>query len=184
MSILLGSLIGLVLLVYFLAQYVLNEKQLYQLRYTLYVASVMLVALITAPLFLVRPRHASNIRRAALIVNPVLSLFGMTYRIDNAEVLPKNGPCVIVANHQSSIDFIGMMHLWPEYVGYCTILAKRELLWAGPFGLTAWLAGLEYVDRKNRARSSETMRQLTKKIKEHSLRLWIFPEGERRASDG
>jgi lysophosphatidate acyltransferase len=118
-----------------------------------------------------------NIRLASSIVNPIFNLFGIKYRIENAEVLDKEGACVIVANHQSSIDFIGMMKLWPEHIRYCTILAKKELIWALPFGLTAWLTGIEYVDRKNRERSSETMRLLTKKVQDKSLRLWIFPEG-------
>jgi lysophosphatidate acyltransferase len=118
-----------------------------------------------------------NIRIGSLLANPILNLFGIKYRIENAKVLDKEGPCVIVANHQSSIDFIGMMKLWPEHIRYCTILAKKELIWVLPFGLTAWLAGVEFIDRKNRERSSETMRLLNKKVQDKSLRLWVFPEG-------
>jgi len=150
---------------------------MHKLKYTLYAAFIMLLSILTIPIFLIRPRHAFNIRLGSLLVNPILNLFGIKYRIENAEVLNKEGPCVIVANHQSSIDFIGMMKLWPDYIRYCTILAKKELIWALPFGLTAWLAGVEYVDRKNRERSSETMRLLTKKVQDKSLRIWIFPEG-------
>ena len=111
-----------------------------------------------------RPRNALNIRLAAISLNPVLRLFGVKYRIENAKVLDEDGPCIIVANHQSSLDFIGMMHIWPEHVRYCTILAKKELIWAGPFGSSSWLAGVEFIDRKNREQSSETMRHILKKI--------------------
>ena len=171
-------LIGFIpLIIYLLGRYVFNEKQIYILKYTLYAALVMLMSIITIPMFLIRPRNASNIRLAALLLNPFFHLFGLKYRIENPEVLDREGPCVIVANHQSSIDFIGMMKLWPEHIRYCTILAKKEIFWALPFGFTAWLAGVEYVDRKNRERSSETMRFLMKKVQEKSLRMWIFPEG-------
>ena len=172
------SLISIIILIYILVQYVLNEKQIHFIKYTLYIVYVMSLSIVIMPLFLIRPLHASNIRLAALFLNPVLSLFGIKYRIENAQVLDKVGPCVIVANHQSSIDFIGMMQLWPKHVRYCTILAKRELFWALPFGFTAWLAGLEYVDRKNRKRATETMGPLTKKVQNESLRLWVFPEGK------
>ena len=138
----------------------------------------MLAAIVLQPLFFLRARNASNIRLAALLLNPFLRLFGIKYRVENSEFLDKEGPCVIVANHQSSIDFIGMMHLWPEHVRYCTILAKKELLYTGPFGSSSWLAGLEFVDRKNRQQSSEKMRHVMNKIKNKSLRLWIFPEGK------
>jgi lysophosphatidate acyltransferase len=140
----------------------------------------MLFAIILQPIFLFRARNALNIRLAAILINPLLRFFGLTYRVENAKVLDEDKPCIIVANHQSSLDFIGMMHIWPEHLRYCTILAKRELIWAGPFGPSSWLAGIEFIDRKNRQRSSETMHHIMKKIQEKSLRLWIFPEGKRK----
>ncbi|CAF1280761.1 unnamed protein product [Adineta steineri] len=143
----------------------------------------MLISVILIPVFLIRARNVINIRLAAQVLNPILNLFGIKYRIENAKVLDKEESCVIVANHQSSIDFIGMMRLWPEHIRYCTILAKKELIWALPFGFAAWLTGLEFVDRKNRERSSETMRQVTKKVQDKSLRLWVFPEGTRNMAD-
>ena len=172
------GLLALGVLLYLLVQYVLNEKQIYLVKYAFYVMFVMLMAVVLLPVFLIRPRHVSNIRTASLFLNPVLRLFGIRYRVERAHVLDTDKPCVIVANHQSSIDFIGLMHLWPEHVRYCTILAKRELIWALPFGLTAWLAGLEYVNRKDRQQASQTMQNLTEKVRSKSLRLWVFPEGK------
>jgi lysophosphatidate acyltransferase len=171
------GIISIIIIAYILVQYVLNERQIYKIKYTFYASIVMLAAIIFQPLFFLRARNASNIRLAALTLNPILRLFGLTYRIENAKVLEKDGPCIIVANHQSSIDVIGMMHIWPEHIRYCTILAKKELMWAGPFGSSSWLAGVEFIDRKNRNRSIETMRHVLKKITHKSLRLWIFPEG-------
>jgi lysophosphatidate acyltransferase len=163
--------------VYVLIRYVLNEKQIYVMKYMFYVFYVMFISAVLIPIFACRPRHASNIRIAALALNPMFRRLGLTYRVENAEVLHNNDPCVIVANHQSSIDFISLMALWPEHVRYCTILAKKELFWALPFGFSAWLAGLEYIDRKNHQRASQTMRQLTDKVQHESLRLLVFPEG-------
>lgn len=173
-------IIGIILfsiITYLIVQYVLNERQLFKLKYILYASLVMLFAIILQPIYLFRPRNALNIRLTAIGLNPLLRLFGLTYHLENIQVLDKNGPCIIVANHQSSIDFIGMMYLWPKHIRYCSILAKKELIWAGPFGPSSWLAGTEFVDRKNRQRATETMAQIMKKIKNKSLRLWIFPEG-------
>lgn len=172
-------IIGIILIItiYLLIQYVLSEQQLYKIKFTFYVSMVMFIAIILQPIFFLRARNALNIRLAALALNPLFRILGLKYRVENAQALDKDGPCIIVANHQSSIDFIGMMHIWPEHVRYCTILAKKELIWAGPFGPSSWCAGVEFVDRKNRERSAETMRYIMKKIKHKSLRLWIFPEG-------
>lgn len=173
----------LIVLFYTFADSILTEKQIYQLKYVSYVLLVMATSVVVIPPFLFRPRHAANIALAASLLNPIFRLFGIRYRLENAQVLENDRPYVVVANHQSSIDFIGMMRLWPKYIRYCTILAKKELFWALPFGFTAWLAGVEYVDRKNRERSGKTMRELTKKVQDNSLRLWVFPEGTRSMND-
>ena len=173
-------MLGILLLsiiVYLMVHYVLNEQQLFKLKDTLYASLVILYSIILPPIFLLHPRNALNIRLSAIGLNPFLRLFGLKYRVENGQVLDDGKSCVIVANHQSSIDFIGMMYLWPKHIHYCTILAKQELLWAGPFGPSSWLAGVEFVDRKNRQRAAETMQNLIEKLKTQSLRLWVFPEG-------
>ncbi|CAF1279125.1 unnamed protein product [Adineta ricciae] len=166
-----------------MVHYILNEQQLFKLKYTLYASLVILYSIILPPIFLLHPRSALNIRLSAIGLNPFLRLFGLKYRVENGQVLDDGKSCVIVANHQSSIDFIGMMYLWPKHIHYCTILAKQELLWAGPFGPSSWLAGVEFVDRKNRQRAAETMKNLIEKLKTQSLRLWVFPEGTRNMSE-
>ena len=55
--------------------------------------------------------------------------------------------CVVVLNHQHSLDVLALFHLWPEMLR-CTTLAKRELLYfTGPFGWAAWLCGTTFIDR-------------------------------------
>lgn len=177
MNLYLIGLISVLPILYLIGNYLLNDVQICELKYTLYVLIVMIASVFTIPMFLLHPRSVRNIRLAAIVLNPFFSLFGLQYRLENVEVLDRVDGCIIVANHQSSIDFIGMMKLWPEYIRYCTILAKKELIYALPFGFAAWLAGVEFVDRKNRERAKETVAQLTKKVRAKSLRLWVFPEG-------
>lgn len=47
-----------------------------------------------------------------------------------------------------------MFEIWPV-MKKCTVVAKKELFYAWPFGLAAWLCGLIFIDRLN----SETARQ-------------------------
>ncbi|CAF2399573.1 unnamed protein product [Rotaria sp. Silwood2] len=177
------DVIVMIIIIYLLTQYVLNERQLFKLKYAFYVTIVMLCAIILQPIFFLRPCNALNIRLASIVLNPIFRLLGLKYHVENAQVLDKDKPCIIVANHQSSIDFIGMMHIWQEHIRYCTILAKKELLWVVPFGISSWLAGVEFIDRKNRQQASETMFYIMKKIQNKSLRLWIFPEGTRNMNE-
>lgn len=115
MSVLSLFMIGVILMtiiIYALIQYVLNERQLCKPKYAFYVSLVMLFAIILPPIFFfLRPRNALNIRLSARIFNGIFRLLGLQYCVENAQVLNKDEPCVIVANHQSSVDFIDMMHI-------------------------------------------------------------------------
>lgn len=95
-----------------------------------------------------------------------------------------------------------MMRIWPG--GNCTPLAKKELLYSGPFGLAIWLCGITFIDRLNPEKSRGTIDQLADKINKENvsdfvsffiktkfkniicffvlkMRVWIYPEGTRSA---
>lgn len=87
-----------------------------------------------------------------------------------------DGPYIITCNHQSSLDFMGMMEIWPDR---CTSLAKKELRYAGVFGVAAWLCGTIFIDRLNHEKALKTMVDTANTIKERNIRLYTFPEGTR-----
>jgi 1-acyl-sn-glycerol-3-phosphate acyltransferase len=61
------------------------------------------------------------------MVNP---LVGIKLEIEGEEHLdPKNGPAVIVGNHQSFIDILYLGRMFPKKA---SIMAKKELAWT-PF---------------------------------------------------
>ena len=72
----------------------------------------------------------------------------------------ENFRCNLWPNHQLAcfpvfvVCFEGVLEVFPPRT---TILAKKELIYAGPFGLAAWLAGVIFVDRKNRIKAQEAM---------------------------
>lgn len=70
-------------------------------------------------------------------------------------------------------------NIWPG--GFCTPLAKRELLYTGPFGLAVWLCGITFIDRLHPVKSRSTMDKLAQRINDEKLRVWIYPEGTRNA---
>ena len=49
-----------------------------------------------------------------------------------------------------------MMKILPDR---CTMLAKKELLYAGTFGVAAWLCGIVFIDRMSSEKAKETMRE-------------------------
>ncbi|KAG1654251.1 1-acyl-sn-glycerol-3-phosphate acyltransferase alpha [Nymphon striatum] len=92
----------------------------------------------------------------AYAMRPLGSLLGIKYRVLGKEILENEEPCIYICNHQSSLDLIGMAYMWP-HIKKCSIVAKRELMYAGPFGFMCWLS--------------------------RTIKLWIFPEGTRNHSE-
>ena len=103
--------------------------------------------------------------------------------IDNVE-----GPCVLVANHQSSIDLIGLSfgvynwyekemnpfagfcYMWPEERGACLI--KKSLLYAGFVGFSAKLCGSVFIDRFNASNARVTMNSARNEIVSRRVRIY------------
>ena len=56
---------------------------------------------------------------------------------------------VIMVNHQSTFDILGLFELWP-YVGRMTVIAKRSLKFTPFFGLVASKCGIIFIDRKKK----------------------------------
>lgn len=72
-----------------------------------------------------------------------------------------------------------MFDIWPV-MNKCTVVAKREIFYAWPFGLAAWLCGLIFIDRMQSDKARNSLYSATDIIKKKKIKLWIFPEGTRR----
>lgn len=103
-------------------------------------------------------------------------IFGLKSRVLNEDNLISDGPSVIVCNHQSALDLAGMGKLFSER---STVLAKKELLYVGPFGLGLWLSGFIFIERSKRKESKVIMDKVADEINKDGLCVFVFPEGTR-----
>lgn len=62
-----------------------------------------------------------------------------------------------------------MMEVMPPRT---TALAKKELVYAGPFGLASWLSGIIFVDRSNPEKAHKTMERVAKIM--HDLQVYTL----------
>lgn len=66
--------------------------------------------------------------------------------------------------------------IWPV-MNKTTVVAKRELLFVGPFGIAAYLSGLIFIDRVNGEKAKNTLNEAMEQLKQNKTKLWVFPEG-------
>ncbi|CAH0559019.1 unnamed protein product [Brassicogethes aeneus] len=151
----------------------------YNLKFFLYYAIVMVNSVILIPVFCFKPKDVKNLLRASTFCRVISTLIGIRWIVKGQQHLKKDQSCVIVANHQSSLDILGMFELWP-HMNKCTVIAKKELFYMWPFGLAAWLCGLIFIPRVQKDKAKLVMNKAAEKIKEDKTKLWVFPEGTRR----
>jgi 1-acyl-sn-glycerol-3-phosphate acyltransferase len=155
-----------------------------QIRLTLLTIVYLSCLFITIFVCLFRPRHPDNTswyaRISAKLCNSFLNL-NIVYlsRFTDKHPDPKQ-PVVIIGNHQSMIDLIlyGIDFPWNT-----VCVAKKQLKWAGPFGLAYYLCGNYFLDRGNQKKSLSAMTHINNRIKQDKRNIWIFPEGTRNRKD-
>nr|XP_022903497.1 1-acyl-sn-glycerol-3-phosphate acyltransferase alpha [Onthophagus taurus] len=150
----------------------------YYLKFVTYVVVVSFIALILTPVFIFRIKNVRNLVIASYLCRHVSTLIGLKWILRGRKHLEKDASYIIVSNHQSALDVLGMFDLWPV-MDKCTVVAKKEILYAWPFGLAAWLCGLIFIDRMNSEKARTTMKEAAEWIKSKNTKLWVFPEGTR-----
>uniref|UniRef100_A0A8P4KCY3 1-acyl-sn-glycerol-3-phosphate acyltransferase n=1 Tax=Dicentrarchus labrax TaxID=13489 RepID=A0A8P4KCY3_DICLA len=143
-----------------------------------YVAWMMCLALITIPLCILKSggRDVENMRIIRSMVRHVKYFLGLRFEVTGWEHLQTEGPYVIISNHQSSLDVLGLMEILPDR---CTMIAKKELIYAGTVGLICWLGGIVFINRKKTSDAKSVMADAAKTMLDEQIRLWVFPEGTR-----
>ncbi|XP_061656469.1 1-acyl-sn-glycerol-3-phosphate acyltransferase beta [Syngnathoides biaculeatus] len=143
-----------------------------------YVAWMMVLALLAIPLCVLKSggRDVENMRIIRSLVRHVKYFLGLRFEVSGWEHLQTPGPYVIISNHQSSLDVLGLMEILPDR---CTMIAKKELIYAGTVGLICWLGGIVFINRKKTSDAKSVMADAAKTMLNEQIRLWVFPEGTR-----
>jgi lysophosphatidate acyltransferase len=62
-----------------------------------------------------------------------------------------------------------MVNIW-HVMDKCAPVSKKELLYTGPFGLGAWLAGVVFIDRLNPKQSFDQLEHAARLMKTHKVK--------------
>ena len=157
-------------------------------KFILYYASLTISATVVLPFTVFRPKDPRNLLWPQYLMKYTASYLGLEYSLINEMEAKKrlsfnkekSSTSIVVVNHQSSLDVLGLLcHLWPLMDGQCTVIAKKSLLFAGPFGLMAYMSGITFIDRNKQHEARDIMNRTVEKCKEQNWKLVVFPEGSR-----
>lgn len=89
-------------------------------------------------------------------------------------------PVIFMSNHESQLDppvLIGTLPVPAVYI------AKKEVKYLPFVGWAAWIAGVIFIDRRDRERAIKSIREATEEIR-GGKNVVIFPEGTRSRTGG
>ena len=119
-----------------------------------------------------------------LIVRPIILII-LGLNIQGQEYLPEEGPAIIAANHNSHLDTLVLMSLWP----IAQLSRVRPVAAADYFLTNKWLAWFSLnimniipIDRYRRDQQSDPIGQMAEALARENI-LILFPEGSRGAPE-
>jgi 1-acyl-sn-glycerol-3-phosphate acyltransferase len=125
------------------------------------------------------PRGDWTLHGARLWARLVLLGGFVRLRAEGTEVVPRGGPVVFMANHESWLDIPALLATIPLQVRF---LAKKNLFAIPFFGWAISAMGFIPVDRKNRRTAVRSFDAAAERIR-HGRSVLLFPE-ETRSRDG
>ncbi|KAL0131432.1 hypothetical protein PUN28_002751 [Cardiocondyla obscurior] len=176
------STTGIALLFLFVLLCALSESVRYRAKFTFFIVASALAAGLWIPFMLFRIGSWKNALMPARCVVIIAKIIGMNFRFRGKENIVKDSGCVVLINHQSSLDLCVLGELWLA-MDNCTVISKKEILYLGPFGFACWLWGTIFIDRKNAGESYQIINATTESIRQGKRRLLLFPEGHRHSGN-
>lgn len=130
---------------------------------------------------LIHLKNPNNVAIVARWFGRLYPLFGLKVEHRFLETLDTSKPYIYIANHQNNYDMVTISYMIrPRTVS----VGKKNLLWIPFFGILYWASGNILLDRDNRSKAHNTMKQLSERINKDEISVWMFPEGTRSRGRG
>ncbi|CAH0405877.1 unnamed protein product [Chilo suppressalis] len=167
-------------LTFLIRKIIQKEHNIYKFnfKFVLYYFYSSVCAFFVWPFFLFNPKSVHNARFGAWLIRPITTFFEIDWILRNGEILAEERGAIIVSNHQSSFDILGLFNIW-HVVYKMTVVAKNELFYIWPFGLSAYLAGVVFIKRSDAKGAYRHLDIISNVLLKDKTKIWVFPEGTR-----
>uniref|UniRef100_A0A1B6LP14 1-acyl-sn-glycerol-3-phosphate acyltransferase n=1 Tax=Graphocephala atropunctata TaxID=36148 RepID=A0A1B6LP14_9HEMI len=155
-----------------------NSRLRYYACYFCYIMTASTISVIYMPFLLLRFHDPANILFASQPAVMLARLLGIKWELRGGKYLAKDQAAVVTATHQSIFDVMGLLVIGPT-LQKAWAVARKEVFYYWPFGLTLWLSGVIFIDRKNGRKSNTKLMESIARVKKNNMKIVMFPEGTR-----
>lgn len=106
----------------------------------------------------------------------VLLICGSWATQTGAENIPRDRNFLFACNHESLIDIPALFMTCPTYLYF---ISKKELAKVPFIGWAIWGAGMIFIDRSDKDKAMQSMKEAGEKAKSQGKNVVSFPEGSR-----
>jgi len=175
-------LILVIFLSFIICLWSISHRFRYIIKMVTYVGCIFITGLIAWPYCAVFGRSAENHQRFFRVFHLLTSWVHIEFRKRNLENLDNAGkPCIIIANHQSSLDMMSMGAMWPKN---CVALIKSSLKYLPGGNLCCYLSKDVWVNRFSKENAHRSLDKAVEVIQEDQSKIFVFPEGTRNHNEG
>lgn len=174
------SSVGVALLLLLVVICAISEVARFRAKFALFVILSAISATIFIPVMFLNPGSWRNALLPAWGARQIAKILGMKFHVRGKENIVQDTGCVVLINHQSSLDLCVLAELWPV-LQRCVVISKKEILYLGPFGLACWLWGTIFIDRLKVTEAQNTINSTADTINLKKAKLCLFPEGKRHS---
>ena len=122
--------------------------------------------------------HKKSVDVLNLVLIRITNLLNIKFQFENIDKIPENVPLILVANHQSMYDIIGV--IWYLRKFHVKFVSKKELGSGVPsISYNLRNGGSVLIDRKDPKQAIVEISKLSKYIETYKRSALIFPEGTR-----
>ncbi|CAK9883916.1 MAG: 1-acyl-sn-glycerol-3-phosphate acyltransferase [Candidatus Erwinia impunctatus] len=151
------------------------------LRIIVLVIYSLLVCIFGSLYCLFSPRNPRHVALFGHLFARMSTLFGLQVEIRKPADAAHYPNAIYIANHQNNYDMLTAAKIvQPSTV----TVGKKSLLWIPFFGPLYWLSGNLLIDRENRVKAHDTIKQLIDQFNKKKISFWMFPEGTRSRGRG
>ncbi|XGW21297.1 hypothetical protein V3C99_004335, partial [Haemonchus contortus] len=104
------------------------------------------------------------------------SVLRLRFELRNEQFLNSDKAFIIIANHQSALDVLGMSYCWPKN---CVVMLKSSLKYLPGFNLCAYMCNAVWVNRFSKEKAHKALDSTLDAINTNDRKVWIYPEGTR-----